>query len=115
MSEKPVKFKHWKVEDLPENLNVYKTHDFKNEEERKKYLFGEWLVQPLDAVVLYSKGNRSDIKYLFGGGGVHYINVNYTTSVYDIVAGNRYKQVIAFDDGVKQEDIYVAMKYKCED
>ena len=113
MIEKPVKFKPWKVEDLSENLNVYKTHDFKNEEERKKYLFGEWVVQPLDAVVLYSKGNRSEIKHLFGDGNVHYINVKYT-AVYDIVAGNRYKQVIIFDDGVKQEDIDVAMTYKWE-
>lgn len=114
MSEKSIKFKPWKLEDLPENLNVYKTHDFKSEEERKKYLFGEWAVQPLDAVVLYSKGNHSEIKHLFGSDNVHYVNVN-RTSVYDIVTGNRYKHVIIFDDGVKQEDIDVAMKYKWED
>ena len=50
-----------KYEDLPENLNVYKTHDFKTEEDRKKYLFGEWLVQPLNAVVLYSNSSKFNI------------------------------------------------------
>ena len=113
MNKDNSKFVVWDLKDLPEDWKTHLTVDFGSEEERKRYLYGEWKVEPLNAVVLYSKGNRSSMKRLYGTDGVHYVNTRYT-DVLDIVMGNRYREIIVFDDGVKQEDIDIAMGYKWE-
>ncbi|UZV41216.1 hypothetical protein vBVpaMR16F_150 [Vibrio phage vB_VpaM_R16F] len=114
MNKDNIKFTiDWYEGELPEELNIYKTTDFGSEEERKKFLYGEWKVEPIDALVLYSKGNKSSMRELFGDGKIHYVNTT-RLDVLDIVMGNRYKEIIVFDDGVKQEDIDIAMEYKWE-
>uniref|UniRef100_A0AB39AJH9 Uncharacterized protein n=1 Tax=Vibrio phage P018-4 TaxID=3229728 RepID=A0AB39AJH9_9CAUD len=113
MNKDNSKFVVWDLKDLPEDWKTHLTVDFGSEEERKKYLYGEWKVEPLDALVLYSKGNKSSMKQLFGDGKIHYVNTT-RLDVLDIVMGNRYREIIVFDDGVKQEDIDIAMEYKWE-
>lgn len=113
MKGSDAEFVVWDLKHLPEDCKIYQTVDFGSEDERKKYLYGEWKVEPLDALVLYSKGNKASMKHLFGEGKIHYVNTT-RLAVLDIVMGNRYREIIVFDDGVKQEDIDIAMNYKWE-
>lgn len=113
MNKDNTKFVVWGLKDLPEDWKTHLTVDFGSEEERKRYLYGEWKVEPLDALVLYSKGNKSSMKQLSGEDKIHYVNTT-RLDVLDIVMGNRYREIIVFDDEVKQEDIDTAMEYKWE-
>lgn len=70
-----------------------------DEETRKKYLYGEWKVEPVELLVLYSKGNKHSWQAIYGKDNVHYVDTRYS-DVKDIVMGHRYKQVIIVDDCV---------------
>lgn len=114
MSKDGIKFTiDWYEGELPEDWKTHLTVDFGSEDERKKYLYGEWKVEPLNALVLYSKGNRSSMKHLYGTDNVDYVNTSYQ-DVVSVTRGYRYKEIIIFDDGVKKEDIDIAMDRKWE-
>lgn len=112
VDEESLDMANWDFQGLPDGFNTHKVLSI-DEKERERYLFGEWVMKPLNALVLYSKGNRGNIKHLFGKDFVHYVNTTYS-NVADTAQGHRYKEIIIFDDGVKQSDIDVAMKYKWE-
>lgn len=110
------KFRNWIIkgnpvwgEDDPDIIKLFEQQD--SVTERERCLYGEWKHNPLDALILYTKGNRSEMKHIFGSEGVHCVNTRFS-DVEDTVLGNRYKEIIVFDDGVEKKDIDLAMKYK---
>lgn len=108
------KFNLWKINEVDiQNYKKLVVADWGNmdEENRKKLLYGEWKMEPVDLLVLYSKGNKLDMQAIYGKNNVHYVNTKYS-DIKDVVQGNRYRQVIVVDGGVSQEDIDIAERYK---
>ncbi len=68
-----------------------------------------WEYQPVELLVLYTEGTKGSIKQIYGNTGVHYVNTKRMT-LSDTLQGNRYKEILVFDRGVRQEDIELANK-----
>jgi hypothetical protein len=67
-------------------------------------------VEPVNAIVLYTKGNRKDKENKYGKESVHYVNTKHS-DVRDVIMGNRYESIIVDDKEVSQEDIDMVKKY----
>ena len=95
-----------------QNYKKLMVEDWENmdDENRNKHLYGEWKMEPVDLLVLYSKGNKREMQAIYGKDNVHYVN----TKLMDVVGciqGNRYKQVIVVDEGVGQKDVDLCEKF----
>lgn len=79
-------------------------------EEKDLYLNGEWKMEPVDLIVLYTKGDRKSKQDRYGKDNVHYVNTK-RSDVRDVIMGHRYEHIIVDDEGVSQEDIDLVKKY----
>ena len=116
MSIDVIKFKPWKIDEVDiQNYKKLVVADWDNmsKENKDKLLYGEWKMEPVELLVLYSKGNKRSMQAIYGKDNVHYVNTKYS-EVKDVIMGHRYKQVIVVDDGVGQDDVDIAERYRVE-